>query len=58
MEICFQLVAHDADYEDLAAKFGDHFLWIASAMNRMGPDGMWDEEDGFYYDILRDGGGL
>ena len=53
MEICFQLVAHDADYEDLAAKFGDHFLWIASAMNRMGPDGMWDEEDGFYYDILR-----
>jgi len=53
MEICFQLVAHDSDYEDLAAKFGDHFLWIASAMNRMGPDGMWDEEDGFYYDILR-----
>jgi hypothetical protein len=53
MEICFQLVAHDSDYEDLAAKFGDHFLWIASAMNRMGPAGMWDEEDGFYYDILR-----
>jgi len=53
MEICFQLVADDEDYEDLAAKFGDHFLWIASAMNRMGPDGMWDEEDGFYYDILR-----
>jgi hypothetical protein len=53
MEICFQLVAHDSDYEDLATKFGDHFLWIASAMNRMGPDGMWDEEDGFYYDILR-----
>jgi hypothetical protein len=53
MEICFQLVAHDSDYEDLAAKFGDHFLWIASAMNRMGPDGMWDEDDGFYYDILR-----
>jgi hypothetical protein len=53
MEICFQLVAHDSDYEDLAAKFGDHFLWIASAMNRLGPDGMWDEEDGFYYDVLR-----
>ena len=53
MEICFQLAAHDSDYDDLAAKFGDHFLWIAHAMNRMGPDGMWDEEDGFYYDVLR-----
>jgi hypothetical protein len=53
MEICFQLVAHDSDYEDLAVKFGDHFLWIASALNRMGPDGMRDEEDGVYYDILR-----
>ena len=37
----------------MAAKFVDHFLWIASAMNHMGPDGMWDEEDGFYYDVLR-----
>jgi hypothetical protein len=53
MEICFQLVVHDSDYEDLAAKFGDHFLWIAHAMNRLGPAGMWDEEDGFYYDVLR-----
>lgn len=53
MEICFQLATHDSDYDDLAAKFGDHFLWIAHAMNRLGPDGMWDEEDGFYYDVLR-----
>jgi hypothetical protein len=29
------------------------FLWTANAMNRVGPDGMWDEEDGFYYDVLR-----
>jgi hypothetical protein len=34
-------------------KFAEHFYFIASAMNRPGQDGMWDEEDGFYYDILR-----
>ena len=53
MEICFQLALQDSDYDHLAAKFGDHFLLIANAMNRMGPGGMWDEEDGFYYDVLR-----
>ncbi len=40
-------------YEDMAIKFADHFLWIARAMNQTGPEGMWDEEDGFYYDVLR-----
>ena len=34
-------------------KFAEHFYYIAAAMNRPGPDGMWDEEDGFYYDLLR-----
>ena len=34
-------------------KFLEHFLWIGRAMNHVGPDGMWDEEDGFYYDVLR-----
>ena len=34
-------------------KFVEHFLYIAAAMNRPGPEGMWDEEDGFYYDLLR-----
>jgi len=53
MKICFQLAPHYSDYDHLAAKFGDHFLLIAHAMNRLGPDGMWDEEDGFYYDVLR-----
>jgi hypothetical protein len=33
-------------------KFVDHFLWIAAGMNGSGEDGMWDEEDGFYYDML------
>jgi hypothetical protein len=52
-EISFELAAHDSFYEDLAVKFVDHLLWIARAMNQTGPDGMWDEEDGFYYDVLR-----
>jgi Glycosyl hydrolase family 63 C-terminal domain len=34
-------------------KFIEHFFFIAAAMNRPGNDGMWDEEDGFYYDLLR-----
>ncbi len=34
-------------------KFVEHFYYIAAAMNRPGQDGMWDEEDGFYYDLLR-----
>ena len=37
----------------LAANFAMQFLLIARAMNGIGPDGMWDEEDGFYYDVLR-----
>jgi hypothetical protein len=52
-EISVELAALDPSYQDMAAKFADHFLWIASAMNRTGPEGMWDEEDGFYYDVLR-----
>jgi hypothetical protein len=53
LEIAFELAAHDAFYEDMAIKFADQFLWIAHAMNQAGPGGMWDEEDGFYYDVLR-----
>jgi hypothetical protein len=52
-ELSIELASHDATYEDLCYKFMEHFLWIASAMNRPGQDGMWDDEDGFYYDILR-----
>jgi hypothetical protein len=52
-EISVELAAHDPFYEDMAIKFVDHFLWIARAMNQTGPEGMWDEEDGFYYDVLR-----
>jgi hypothetical protein len=52
-EISVELATHDPSYEEMAIKFIDHFLWIARAMNRTGPEGMWDEEDGFYYDVLR-----
>jgi hypothetical protein len=52
-ELAVELATHDRTYETLVTKFLDHFLWIAAGMNRGGEDGMWDEEDGFYYDILR-----
>ena len=57
-EIAIELAVHDTSYEDLVCKFAEHFLWIGAAMNRLGHDGMWDEADGFYYDVLRlpDGG--
>jgi hypothetical protein len=53
LEISGELAAHDPSFEDMAVKFADHFLLIAHAMNHMGDGGMWDEEDGFYYDVLR-----
>jgi len=53
LEIGVEVAAHDQTFEDLAVRFVDHFLLIARAMNREGPQGMWDEEDGFYYDVLR-----
>jgi hypothetical protein len=53
LEIAIELAVHDSYFQDLAAKYAEHFLWIARAMNQTGPDGMWDEEDGFYYDVLR-----
>ena len=53
MELALELTAHDSAYEDMVAKFVEHFAYIASSMNRAGEYGMWDEEDGFYYDLLR-----
>src|SRR5262249_29577815 len=49
-----ELAGHDPGYQDIAAKFVEHFLWIASAMDRVGlhEDELWDEEDGFFYDVL------
>jgi hypothetical protein len=53
LELAVELAGHDPIYEDMVLKFAEHFYYIAAAMNRPGPDGMWDEEDGFYYDLLR-----
>jgi hypothetical protein len=53
LEIAVELTAHEPHYEDMAVKFAEHFVWIAVAMNQMGNEGMWDEGDGFYYDVLR-----
>ena len=53
LELAFELSLHDLTYEDMIVKFAEHFYYIAAAMNKPGQDGMWDEEDGFYYDLLR-----
>jgi hypothetical protein len=54
LEIAAELATSDVDYVDMVLKFSEHFLWIASAMTHLGKDtGMWDEEDGFFYDVLR-----
>src|SRR5262249_35778091 len=54
LEIAAELALTDADYVDMAIKFVEHFLWIASSMaNVGGKAAMWDEEDGFFYDVLR-----
>jgi hypothetical protein len=52
-ELALELASEDPAYLDLVSKFLDHFLFIAAAMNRPDTEGMWDEEDGFYYDLLR-----
>jgi hypothetical protein len=54
LEISAELAKSDSDYLDMSLKFSEHFLWIASSMTHLGDDtGMWDEEDGFFYDVLR-----
>ncbi len=53
LEIAVEIASEDPTFEDMAVKFVDHFLSIGNALNRVGQAGMWDEEDGFYYDVLR-----
>ena len=54
MRIALELALEDRVYEDIASKFFEHFLYIASAMTNIGGDGigLWDEDDEFYYDVL------
>ena len=54
LEIAVQLALERPAYGDMCFKFVEHYLWIASSMIHAGNDvGMWDEEDGFFYDVLR-----
>ncbi len=53
LAIALEIAAHDRAYEDVASKFFEHFVGIVDAMNAFGGDGLWDEQDGFYYDQLR-----
>ena len=54
LAIALELASEDSAYEDVASKFWEHFLHIAAAMNNLGQDGidLWNEEDGFFYDVL------
>jgi hypothetical protein len=55
LEMALILSEYDAVYEEIAFKFVQHFMWISYAMDRIGEnqDEMWDEQDGFFYDLLR-----
>ena len=54
LEIALILTEYDAVYEEMAFRFFEHFAWITYAMDRIGAghDEMWDEGDGFFYDLL------
>jgi hypothetical protein len=54
LEMSLTLARHEPSYEDLATKFFEHFAYIAAAIHDRG---LWDEEDGFYYDVLQIDGG-
>ncbi len=55
LEMALILCEYDPMYEEIAFKFVQHYMWIAYAMDRIGEhhDEMWDEQDGFFYDLLR-----
>ncbi len=55
LAIALELSLENAVYEELACKFFEHFVYIAAAMDRIGhnEDELWDEEDGFFYDVLK-----
>ena len=55
LAIALELAAEEPSYEDVASKFWEHFIYIADAMSHRGRDGigLWNEEDGFFYDVLK-----
>jgi hypothetical protein len=52
LSMALELARKDPVYDDVASKFFEHFIAIADAMNTLGGTGLWNEEDGFYYDHL------
>jgi hypothetical protein len=52
LAIAVELAGHDPVYEDMVRKFFEHYLAIVTAINTLDGTGLWDEEDGFYYDHL------
>ncbi|MCB9885167.1 MAG: glucosidase [Planctomycetes bacterium] len=52
LSMALELAAEDDTYEDVASKFFEHFVAITHAMNTLGGTGLWDEQDGFYYDQI------
>jgi hypothetical protein len=58
LAIAMELAKHEPCYEDVASKFWEHFLYIARAINHLGDgESLWNEEDGFFYDVLHLPGG-
>jgi hypothetical protein len=54
LEIAIEIALHDEDYEDMVLKFLEHDVWVTSSLVQVGgKGGMWDEEDGFFYDVLK-----
>jgi hypothetical protein len=54
LEIAIEIALEDEDYEDMVLKFLEHDVWVTSSLVQIGgKDGMWDEEDGFFYDVLK-----
>ena len=55
LRIAVELALDNPAYQEFATKFFEHTMWISAAMDRVGEnhDDMWDEEDGFFYDVLR-----
>jgi hypothetical protein len=52
LAMALELASEEPAYEDVASKFFEHFVAITDSMNTLGGSGLWDEEDGFYYDQL------
>ena len=53
LSMALELASEDPAYEDVASKFFEHFISITDSINTFGGSGLWDEQDGFYYDQRR-----